>query len=498
MPAAPAFYLWKPAGKSISVHFDLTLIEKLRDAIFQARHSEPERRDEVGGILLGRVEPGENIIVDGFELVQSEHKRGASFTLSSRDCEKLDARLQWWSKHKDEHGPIGFFRSHTRSGLYLDPSDRQVISRFFSRTSDVALLVRPATDGACTAGCFFWEDGGIPGARTYLEFPFESRRLASQSYGRPLSQQPEPPPAFPVVTRVAKQRGGPIPVPAAVLAVLLLPLLALYAYRATTKRPQAPTVQSKLRAPAPVRHRAGPAVLGEANERANDSIGDRFDDSIDGLPVIEERVKLSAAKEQRDVQATATPSLLPAARARSPLAEVVRKPLKTDVPRADPFLPSPLEGKSPVHLAVAPTPAPNPRMSAVRAPLATVELEPVNESVVRRAVSHVPLVSVLQRHRFKAGERFTPARPVRDIAPAVPSELRSRISGAAPIELKITVDKTGSVAETELLSKKADSALAELAVRTASHWDFVPARINSRAVTSEMLVHMRFAGQTRP
>ncbi|MDQ6699036.1 MAG: energy transducer TonB [Acidobacteriota bacterium] len=480
MPDAPAFYVWKPLGQSVSVHFDLDVIELLRRAILQARHSEAERRDEVGGFLLGRVEPGENIIVDGFELVHSEHKRGASFTLSESDCEKLEGRLQCWSKRDEEREPIGYFRSHTRAGLYLDQNDRQVISRFFSRASDVTLLVRPAADGTCSAGCFLWEDGEVQGIRTHLEFPFESRRLVAHSYDRALLQEPKPEDGF----VVGKRRGPPILAPLAVLALVLLPLIALRAYRATSVRPEAPMAQSHVRVPAAKVHTKADSTV-HANVEA--------EESIDGLAVIEERVKLSTSNKNARVS-----SLSPRANTPDTVAAVAQQPVNPDLPAAVSNLPAPppLEGNSPVHFAVAPPVPTSPKTSLVRAASPTVVLEPVNESALRRAASHVPIFSVLQRHRFKSGDHFTPARPTRDIAPTVPRELRSNIAGAAPIDLKITIDKTGSVAETELLSKKADSALAELAVRTASRWDFIPARINSRAVTSEMLVHMRFSDQT--
>ncbi len=481
MQAEPRYYVWKPAGKNISIHFDLAVVDAMRAAVLKAPHSEAERRDEVGGLLLGRVEPGANIIVDGFELLSSEHKRGASFILSSHDGEKLATRLQWWSERRNEREPVGFFRSHTRSGLYLDRNDQEVLSRFFAKPSDVALLVRPAADGACTAGCFFWEDVAVQGMRTNLEFPFESRRLAPQSYSPALLQQPDPARVLPA----ARKRIAPIPFPAAALGLLLLPLLAFYAYRVSTTRPKAETD-----------HRRALA--------ARD--GDGANDSIEGLPVIEERVKLSAMKNQRDPQTAGAAPLTSASRASASPAKVRRQPIDNDRTTAAPVLPPPpsiegramegkaMDGKDPVHLAIAPSP----KRPALPPPSATVVLEPVNESFVRRAVSHVPALSLLQRHRFKGGDRFIPARPVGNLKPIVPRELRSKISGVVPVDLKISVDKTGAVAETELLTKKIDSALAEHAVKTASQWDFMPARINSRAVNSELLVHLRYGEQPQP
>lgn len=465
------FYVWKPAGKSISVHFDFAVIDALRSAILNAPHSEEGRRDEIGGLLLGRVEPVQNVIVDGFELLSSEHKRGASFILSARDGEKLGTRLQWWSEHHNEREPIGFFRSHTRPGLYLDRNDQEVISRFFARPSDVALLVRPEADSSCIGGAFFWEDVAVHGTESYLEFPFDTRRLAPESYVPAVSGSAKPA----LVVPFSPPRNARWRVASVGAALLLLPLLGVYAFRANVAR--APAVHAERRDPAHARHR-----VMKPPERSADT-----DENIEGLPVIEERVNVAPTPRSRDRR----PANVPAANPRS---------VTVTAPKTTPSIPPPppLEGKPAVHVALAPTVSANTKMAVARPPSATVVLEPVDESIFRRAANRVPVISLLQRHRYKAGDHFFPAKPVRDPAPSIPRELRSKVSGVVPVDLKITVDKKGSVEETELLSKKVDPDLADLAVRTASGWDFSPARINSRPVKSEMLVHMQFQEGPRP
>src|SRR5207248_6969255 len=43
---------------------------------------------------------------------------------------------------------VGYWRSHTRPGLYLDQEDYSVILTYFSNPSQVFLLVKPSMGGA--------------------------------------------------------------------------------------------------------------------------------------------------------------------------------------------------------------------------------------------------------------------------------------------------------------------------------------------------------------
>ncbi|MDQ6665366.1 MAG: energy transducer TonB [Acidobacteriota bacterium] len=211
-----------------------------------------------------------------------------------------------------------------------------------------------------------------------------------------------------------------------------------------------------------------PLVASSAH-KASKVHGSPASESIAGLPVIEEHIKLTPS-----APLLVTPHKKPAASA--------------------PVIPEP----PPMQLMPARTVAfsiPKATLATPRT-AATVILEQVDPSFARRAMNRVPLLSKLESREFKGGDRFIAARPVGQITPSVPREVRSKLRGIVPVDLRISIDKTGAVAETELLSRKVDSALAEIAVRTASHWDFTPARINNRPVSSEMLVHMRF-GETR-
>ena len=61
------------------------------------------------------------------------------------------------------------------------------------------------------------------------------------------------------------------------------------------------------------------------------------------------------------------------------------------------------------------------------------------------------------------------------------------------MDLKATVDASGRVTRVELLSPK-DEELVRLAAYAAGTWSFVPAKVNDRAVPSEVILHFTFSG----
>jgi len=71
-------------------------------------------------------------------------------------------------------GIAGFFRTHTRKGINLDPDDLAVMDARFREPHQLALLVRPFATKASTGAIFIREGGKISGDASYLEFPFRS------------------------------------------------------------------------------------------------------------------------------------------------------------------------------------------------------------------------------------------------------------------------------------------------------------------------------------
>src|SRR5689334_11913453 len=93
--ASPATgYVWEDPGDSIMIEVSMDLVDRLGDAIQQGLGA-GQRGTEIGGILLGRVQPGfgRTVLVEDFELSPCEHLRGASYTLSPKDRQILGGRV---------------------------------------------------------------------------------------------------------------------------------------------------------------------------------------------------------------------------------------------------------------------------------------------------------------------------------------------------------------------------------------------------------------------
>ncbi len=180
-PNAPPFYVWQVPGKPVTAHISLGLIDRLeRDAVETFR-SISAKGSELGGLLIGRAPsdlPGV-VTLDDYELVACGYSRGPLYRLSDVDLAGFDAAIERITAAGAR--VTGFFRSHTRKGLMLDPDDMAVLESRFRDPLKVALLVRPFATKASAAGIFIWEDGQIHGEASYLEFPFQSAQLASSA-----------------------------------------------------------------------------------------------------------------------------------------------------------------------------------------------------------------------------------------------------------------------------------------------------------------------------
>ncbi len=102
----------------------------------------PRRGLEIGGILLGRSDRQNQITrfwIDGFDLLDSEHRSGPSYILSESDLATLDAM-------RARHGAscIGAFRSHTRSEQPVpQASDSELLARSFPEGDAFFLMLIP-------------------------------------------------------------------------------------------------------------------------------------------------------------------------------------------------------------------------------------------------------------------------------------------------------------------------------------------------------------------
>jgi len=173
-------YVWSPDAGPISIHLSLDVVQKLHPPA-----PGPESRTpEIGGVLVGWTRQRDDLTLVSIEdcvLVDCEYARSASWSLSARDRYVLESTLrQLGRRKKGSPTVIGWFRTHTRRGLYLDEYDFNLFREYFSGPACVALLIRP-DQPVPTAAFFFWEGGELQRSQPHGTFPFSVEALRSRS-----------------------------------------------------------------------------------------------------------------------------------------------------------------------------------------------------------------------------------------------------------------------------------------------------------------------------
>lgn len=201
MPDEPPreHYVWQPPDKPFTIHLAFEVIDRMNVEIMRGFGAVRRRGTEVGGLLLGRIEPGAHhvtVIIDDFEPVPCEYASGPSYILSPKDLQQLRKSLAHFdpSAGRDLY-TVGFYRSNTRDGLSLDDYDLKFFREYFPDRLHVALLVKPYATRAGTAGFFFEENGSVKSDVSYLEFPFRRKDLTGEPTENP--EAPETPIAQP-------------------------------------------------------------------------------------------------------------------------------------------------------------------------------------------------------------------------------------------------------------------------------------------------------------
>ena len=187
-------YVWQPPDKPFTIQLAFDVIDRMNVEIMRGFGAVRKRGTEVGGVLLGRIDPvGDRtyISIDDFEPVPCEYAFGPSYILSTQDLQYLRKTLAQFdpSAGRDLY-TVGYYRSQTRDGLFLDEADLKFFREYFPDPLHVALLVKPFATRAGTAGFFFEEaNGSIVGTASHLEFPFRRKDLVES----PAEPEDEPP-----------------------------------------------------------------------------------------------------------------------------------------------------------------------------------------------------------------------------------------------------------------------------------------------------------------
>jgi outer membrane biosynthesis protein TonB len=458
------FYQWSAGGATVNASVSADSIVRLRQVIRSSNDA------EVGGLLLGRRESDDRITIEDFEILPSEHRRGLTFTLSQADRRKLIQRLR--AKH---HGleVVGTFRSHLRQGLYMDQYDFDLMQSSFAGITDVMMLVRPSD---WTAGLFVWEQGDIQRQKSYREFPFDIAQLPMTMVDTPAARVPALRKSWSLPPAWLASAVSPTVVKLALLAVTvgLVAVLGHYSHG----RQAGPSTEVAMM-------QLAPDVSGEIQRPVDPDVArSDVDEMHVKLPPVETRPSPFAENRPQPVPTPAASGS--SVRSSVQPAEVIVQP-QLPAPPA-PMPPVQMAGNVPASLSgpVALKPEP-PQLISV------VSVQAAQPGAVSRGINRIPILNLLQRNKYKAGDRFLPARPVRQVKPRLSAEWASANGYPSPVDVKVWVDENGRVTRAQPLSGESEPEIADMASNAAMKWTFEPARIADRPVSSEVVMHFRFA-----
>jgi len=213
--SAPAsglpYFVWEVPEKPISIQFFFDALDRMYPEIMRGLGALKRRGAEVGGILLGRSDSPGKVIVEDFESVPTEYLTGPSYNLSENDLVSFEAALESRrSGAASGLSVVGFYRSHTRDGLFMDDADMALAKRYFPDAGNVFLIVKPFASRTSIGGFFFWEDGEINRESCYLQFPFHRGELGGgEPRPIPAAAPPESERPLPPYTPAAELRRKP-------------------------------------------------------------------------------------------------------------------------------------------------------------------------------------------------------------------------------------------------------------------------------------------------
>jgi len=214
-PARPG-YIWEVPQKPVSIYLPFEMIDRLENLVVENFRSLTSRGSEIGGLLVGRSGHGNPLVVlvENFEIVSCDYSRGPLYRLSEADMGRFERVME---QYGGGAGPrvVGYFRSHTRKGLSLDPDDLTFLEARFREPQQFSLLVRPFASKPSTGAIFIRENGNIRAEGSYLEFPFRSSQLTPTANPPRIETAPAEAPASSAAMAAAQKppvRGQIVPI----------------------------------------------------------------------------------------------------------------------------------------------------------------------------------------------------------------------------------------------------------------------------------------------
>lgn len=176
---------WRVPECPFTVESSARVLDDIRLAVTDAFFSLPKGGAEIGGILLGKFDHGRLVISD-YAALDCEHAHGPSFTLSPPDEARLTELLSAHANGAGGQRPVGWYHSHTRSGIFLSDGDLEIHRRFFPEHWQVALVMKPHTFEPARIGFFFREaDGSMRASASYREDLLDAQPFRQMPTGAP-------------------------------------------------------------------------------------------------------------------------------------------------------------------------------------------------------------------------------------------------------------------------------------------------------------------------
>jgi TonB family protein len=175
------YFDWDPEGSPVSIRLNRDAMAGMARDVAEGLKSLPRRGLEVGGLLLGRIAPGEKptVWIERYQRVSCEHRFGPQFILDDDDKAGLE-RAAANILSGGDLAVVGLYRSHTRDGFQLEKPDLDLVHQYFSDASDLILLIKP--EGFSDIFARFYVHDSDGGARQAGDsFPFQGRLIVNTS-----------------------------------------------------------------------------------------------------------------------------------------------------------------------------------------------------------------------------------------------------------------------------------------------------------------------------
>ena len=187
------FGRWSVDGRSLQIEYSAAAMEEVRAAVIEGLHKLPRGGLEVGGVLFGE-RTGDSVRILTSRPIACAHAAGPSFVLSGDDESGLRKLLEPAAENPAPAGmvPVGWYHSHTRSGIFLSDLDQAIYDRYFPEPWQVSLVVHPEKSKPTRAGFFFREEGNVHRDRCYREFELEPPAKARKPPEPRRAQPPRP------------------------------------------------------------------------------------------------------------------------------------------------------------------------------------------------------------------------------------------------------------------------------------------------------------------